>query len=350
MEGKKPNPDLSGPNALILFACNFCGQRIRIPRAYAGKKGKCPKCHKIVLAPKLPSSAVDPVSIKPDTSESKPFPDIVLQPTDKPEYIGAPQPTLTKKEQFDDLRQNAGLTSLSPEPPPERKYPWLIDIFLYPANIYGLFFLGIVVLIPLAISILASCLGVFAVIIAVPAGIINTIIYGYIYWFLTQCVLDSAAGNIRVSDTIAETPGPWEIVGRFLQIIACLLVCAAPAAAYFGYMRRIDLAFWLLAGGGTFFYPMALLSVLMFDSFEGLNPLIIIPSIFSTFFQYCGLVVLIGAIIFLLFQIGKFFSSGFLGFVLYPLFQAIILYLAMITAHLLGRFYFKYQEKLNWEV
>jgi hypothetical protein len=36
--------------------------------------------------------------------------------------------------------------------------------------------------------------------------------------------------------------------------------------------------------------------------------------------------------------------------VLSPLVQAIELYLAMMAAHLLGRFYFKYQEKLNWDV
>jgi hypothetical protein len=30
--------------------------------------------------------------------------------------------------------------------------------------------------------------------------------------------------------------------------------------------------------------------------------------------------------------------------------EFVALYLGMVTAHLLGRFYFRYQEKLNWEV
>ena len=92
---------------------------------------------------------------------------------------------------------------------------------------------------------------------------------------------------------------------------------------------------------------MGLLAVIMFDSFAGLNPLLLIGSIFSTFFQYCGLVLLFcifgysSAKIFLAFR-----ESGFLIYVS----VALIIYLAMVAAHLLGRFYWRYNEKLYWEV
>jgi hypothetical protein len=96
---------------------------------------------------------------------------------------------------------------------------------------------------------------------------------------------------------------------------------------------------------------MSLLSAIMFDSINGLNPLIIIPSIFSAFFQYCGLVVLISAIVFLYVQTTRLLPhSFFLRMVLSPVVRVVELYLAMIAAHLLGRFYFKYQQKLNWDV
>jgi hypothetical protein len=96
---------------------------------------------------------------------------------------------------------------------------------------------------------------------------------------------------------------------------------------------------------------MALLAVIMFNSTSGLNPLIIISSIFSTFFQYCGLVALIVAIIFLYVQTIKFLPlNPYIRMALSPLVQAVEFYLAMVAAHLLGRFYFKYQGKLNWEV
>jgi hypothetical protein len=173
----------------------------------------------------------------------------------------------------------------------------------------------------------------------------------YVYWFLAQCVRDSAIGGLRAPETMAETPDIWQLIWQVLELFACLVLCAIPAGVYFGYTRRLDAVFWLLAAGGAFIYPMTLLAMVMFNSANGLNPLIIIPSIFSTFFQYCGLVVLIAAIIlFYILTVKVLPVNVFVRMVLSPLVRAVELYLAMVAAHLLGRFYFKYQEKLNWEV
>lgn len=233
------------------------------------------------------------------------------------------------------------------EPPPKRKLPWLIDIFLYPANFQGMIFLAIAVLVPLALQVASSFLCMFGLLFS----LLNALIAMYIYWFLAQCVRDSAAGGLRAPETMAETPDIWELIWHVSELFTCLVVYVAPAGAYFWYMRRFDTTFWLLAGGSAFLYPMALLAVIMFDSIEGLNPLIIIPSIFSTFFQYCGLIILIAAIIFLYVLTVKFLPlNPYARMVLSPLVQAAELYLTMVAAHLLGRFYFKYQEKLNWEV
>jgi hypothetical protein len=61
-------------------------------------------------------------------------------------------------EALDNLRK---LKSVEVEPPPERKLPWLIDIFLYPANFQGMIFLAIAVLIPLVLEVAALFLCVF---------------------------------------------------------------------------------------------------------------------------------------------------------------------------------------------
>ncbi|MGA2092571.1 MAG: hypothetical protein ABSH16_04070 [Sedimentisphaerales bacterium] len=331
-------------NSLIRFACDFCGRQISVSSAHAGKKGRCPQCKNAVIIPQpLPQPQEDePIRLIRDS-------DLLIQNTN-PSFPPPPQTPLTEKQQLQMLRDAAGLPPLEPPAPPERKSPAITDIWLYPANIPGLIFLGIAVLIPLAITILSYCLGVFAGLIAMPAAVINAIIGAYIYWFLAQCVRDSAAGNIRAPETLAETPGLWELVWQLLEIGAAIVVYAAPAVVYFDFTRRFDVTFWCLASAGAFLYPMALLGVLMFDSINGLNPLIIIPSIFSTFFQYCGLVILISTLVCLLIWTQITFRRGFYGFVFYPVFQTVELYLAMIAAHLLGRFYFKYQEKLNWEV
>jgi hypothetical protein len=168
---------------------------------------------------------------------------------------------------------------------------------------------------------------------------------------LAECICDSAAGNLRVPNMAGDTPGFAEMGLHLIRIFFCLSVYLIPAYLYHKYTHRFDSAFWVIAGCGIFLYPMALLGVLMFDSINGLNPLVIIPSIFSAFFQYCGLIVLIGAIIFSYLQAVKLLPDDFfLRLVLFPLVRTVALYLAMVAAHLLGRFYFRYQEKLNWDV
>lgn len=330
---------------MIQFQCKNCGQRFKVSDQKAGKKGKCPKCKNIIIVPR---EALAPA--KSDTEKTEPpslFTDPLLQQDPRLEHIAAPQPAPTQNQQFQTLLESTGLSPIEPTPPPQRKFPWLIDIFLYPANVQGMTFLAIAVLIPLLIRLIALFLCIFGLIFL----LFNIVILMYIYWFLAQCVRDSTSGNLRAPETMAETPGIGELLWQVLELIACLALCAAPAAVYFGYTRRNDLPFWLIAGCGAFIYPMALLAVIMFDSVNGLNPFIIIPSIFSTFFQYCGLVILISIIIFLYFRMMRLLPPNLsLRLVLSPLVQAFELYLAMVAAHLLGRFYFKYQEKLNWEV
>ena len=338
------------PQSMIRFNCGFCGQSIRVPRQYAGKKGKCPKCKSIIVIIQDDNSVESPPA-KSDTAKPDPITDIFLQPPPKSETVEAPQPVFTKQQQFDDLRLSAGLTALTPEPPPQRKYPWLIDVFLYPANREGMIFLGIVALLPillqLFIMLLILTVGVLAIVVIVINLLINVVLGMFLYWFVAECIRDSAFGNLRVPETIAETPGFGEMALRLVRMFGCFAVCAAPAFFYHRYTQGIDLPFWLLLSAGVFLYPMTLLGVIMFDSIYGVNPLVIIPSIFSTFFQYCGLVVFIGLILFLFFLTR---GISIISPLLYLFARIPQIYLVLVAAHLLGRFYFRYKEKLNWEV
>jgi DNA-directed RNA polymerase subunit RPC12/RpoP len=334
MEENAPKQGASEP--AIRFNCHFCGKQIHVSSIHAGKKGKCPQCKSHILIPDPASSAENKLI------EHGPDLDLFLQPGIAREHVPADLP---KDRQYETLRQNAGYEP--PQPPPQRRYPALVDIFLYPANTHGLIFLAIAVIVPLLVQLVSPVLCIFAILLY----IIDAVIVMYVYWFLAQCVRDSAAGGLRTPETLGETPGMGELAWQLLEILACIAICAAPASAYYTYTHKIDSLFWCLAGVGAFIYPMALLSVIMFDSMNGLNPLIIIPSIFSAFFQYCGLVILISAIVFLYVKTMKLLPDDyFMKFVLSPIVQTIELYLAMIAMHLLGRFYFKYQEKLNWEV
>ena len=42
---------MPGQSTVIVFKCESCGHKIKIPDKYAGKKGKCPKCHEAVIIP-----------------------------------------------------------------------------------------------------------------------------------------------------------------------------------------------------------------------------------------------------------------------------------------------------------
>ena len=95
---------------------------------------------------------------------------------------------------------------------------------------------------------------------------------------------------------------------------------------------------------------MALLAMVLFDSFNALNPVLIIGSIFRTFSPYCGMILIFcgGALLFI--KIGFRFHSFRLLPAVPFISRALQLYLMFVAAGLLGRFYRKYQEKLNWEV
>ncbi|MBN2019876.1 MAG: hypothetical protein JW749_06595 [Sedimentisphaerales bacterium] len=349
MEGNEPKENEA--DSIIRFACNACGQRIRVPKSYAGKKGKCPKCQSVLVVPQIPSPALESVPSKLDDQKPDLFSDLLLQQPPHTKRSSESHPALTKEQEYQILHESAGMLTQDTSPPPKRKYPWLIDVFLYPANVQGLIFLGIVILVPLAIYLLfilfSFLLGPLALLILFAGVIANIVLWMYAYWFMAQCIRDSACGGIRAPETLSETPGFSELFWQLLRIFFCLAVCAAPAFSYNRFAGRIDWPFWVLVGCGIFLYLMSILAVVMFDSLEGLRPGIIFPSILITFFPYCGLIMLIAAImaspVLLMIIFWMFFP-------LYPFVKAFLIYLLMVSAHLLGRFYFKYQEKLNWAV
>ena len=175
------------------------------------------------------------------------------------------------------------------------------------------------------------------------------------FWYITECVRDSAAGRIRAPEAFA-TSGLGEMYTQWLHIVGCYLVFFGPVGFYYFWFQRMDILFWSLLAYGIFFFPMGLLACVMFDSIRGLNPVLLFSSIFSTFIQYSGLVLLVACIILAAGTIiGIAETEGVRQFsiamlVLEGIFSLFILYIVFVVAHLLGRFYFKYRDKLNWEV
>jgi hypothetical protein len=151
-----------------------------------------------------------------------------------------------------------------------------------------------------------------------------------------------------------------------------------PGLTYYSITHRLDWILWLLLGLGVFFMPMVLLATVMFGSFNGLNPAIIIPSIFNTFLSYgvvllafcvpAGIIVVVSTFLpeetvgvfgYILRAVGTTltFATGLpfslpehrIGIISFLL-RGVYAYLALVAAHILGRFYYRNKERLYWEV
>lgn len=341
---------------MIKFHCKNCDQRISVPENHAGKKGRCPKCKSIVVIPKIKTadSLNDQRNIPTGKQQNSSRLVSDLQLEKKP-----PDQTWKKNKvfangievtQYDEKFIKIDQT----EKPPVRKLPWLLDIFLYPTSMSGLINLGIFWLLPILLGLIARLLPIRFI-----WAIVGFVIGGYIFYYFIECIRDSALGGIRAPENIGNLPDMGDAISQFMEIIASVVIFWLPFAAYSmykifwqlnaaNYDPRTDAIFWLLLGYGIFFFPMGLLALAIFRSSAAFNPFVWITSIFSTFFQYCGLVLFFCVLGWLA---SRIIMSSFRGALLFAfIFNAVLVYLAMVGAHLLGRFYYLNSKKLNWEV
>lgn len=340
----------------IVLNCGNCGMKISVPKVHASKKGRCPKCKNPIVVPAKKSPVQKHKQDNPDdTSERLVGNDTGLTLLEIPEEYklkDGPVDQYRICEQTIDRQQECEEESKSEqiESAVNRKLPWFIDIFLYPTSIPGLVNLAFFVGAQFVLSFLRLLpfFGFLAFIISILIGL-------YMFWYITECIRDSAAGRIRAPEAFA-TSGLGEMYLQCLHIVGCYLVFFGPVGFYFLWFQRTDSLFWLLMAYGIFFFPMGLLACVMFDSIRGLNPVLLLGSILSTFAQYCGLVLLVVGIVLAVGAVvgiaetenARQFSITML--MLQGIFSLFILYIVFVVAHLLGRFYFKYQDKLNCEV
>jgi hypothetical protein len=373
---------------MIRFVCSNCGRRISVCESYAGRKGKCPSCKNIVVVPKArkTTSSNETGSADSPAAGGAAFLDQALfdipskqEPSERPPEQAAAS---------DKTHQDAGEPQTDPqtaraEPAVGRRLPWPVDIFLYPTSASGLTILGIVVGIPLLFRAFLWLLGiimlvfppVFAlfVIVAVIGFIVRLVLYLYLCWYLCECIRHSAQGGRRAPETMAQTPGVGEIFLQFFRVLVCLILSWGPVVLwYFRTLRMILAGLFtrgapaavfqpaiatdtvitvLLLAYAIFFFPMALLAVVMFDSLSGLNPILVVRSIYSTFLRYCGVVLVLCALWALLLYLSYFVVRycPLPQLVTMVLLSCIGNYMLMVKAHVLGAFYWKNDEALYWD-
>jgi phage FluMu protein Com len=339
---------------MIKFYCRHCGQQIGVPAGSAGSEARCPKCKKIVVVPKAGSA--EPVADESNLSGSKgggkyagidrALFDIPEEDESASEAIN--QVGMSKEGYEEQRRRREALEKYQAEQIGKRKLPGFIDVFLYPASFWGLFYLGICIGIIFFLDTVKQLFPDYlAYLFWLLTLIIRIFVVLFMYWYFAKCVRDSADGGLRAPKVIGDFPPAWDMFWQMLDIIGCLLLFFGPCFFYVLIALQTGIIFWLLLIYGIFLFPMALMGIVVFDSIVGLNPRLIYKSISNTFWPYCGLVLFFIASGLLIGVLGhKVKGSGHLVILV----RCAAFYLLFVGAHLLGRFYWRYQEKLKWEV
>ena len=328
----------------IRFNCENCGYKSTVSENYAGKNIRCPNCYIIIFIPKPDTTSTTQTNSKYSTYDSSLLniqEQNILKHQQMHEYI-------VSKQAYEDAEEIEEVPPQENDPAALRKIPWFIDIFLYPLNWPGLKHLALFILVPQLLNIIEDMLPFLpAFMFSIAAYIAKIFIFLYIYWYLAECVRESAGGWIRAPQGYGGLPTLKDMLGQVVNIIGCLAVFLGPFAIYAISVRGMNIISWILLGFAVFLYPMGLLFILMHDSAHGLKFRTFTKSISKTFYSYLGLIIAFVIQIFLIRMIpaqeqGTLFSRILIRF--------IIIYTVIIDAHLLGRFYWQYQDKLKWDL
>jgi ribosomal protein S27E len=319
--------------SFIRFYCANCGYESTVSEQYAGRKIRCPKCYDVIFVP---------ASEKAGTKYSDY--DLNLLDIEEQKIIQSQQ--VNQSDAFE-----GELYKKSPkkaESPRQRKLPWFIDILLYPFSKPGLkhfvVFIGVRPFFALLVRILPEML---YYLVGVAGLITYALVFLYMYWYVAECVRDSADGWVRAPQGFGGLPAMSDMCGQVVNIMGCFLVFFGPFVFYMLIARKADVVFWLLLMYAVLFFPMGLLSVVMHDSARGINPHLLISSVRRTLSPYLRLILILVIPLILIGLIPiEVSNSPIAGFI----FSSVIIYMALIGAHLLGRFYWLHQDKLNWEV
>lgn len=322
---------------MIAFKCSSCGHRLRVSEKHAGRKGRCPKCSTLLRVPSPDSEtpqaevSVGLSSLREGELHLKQEPLAVPSSATVPDWA---QPDVGQVLSKEDAETNRGL----------RKYPWPIDILFYPASIPGMINLLIFWFLPVLVGPIIAMLwwGMRGRFLGFALG---AIVPAYMVYYLANCTHDSVKGGTRAPENAADNPGLGGAFSQFLEVMGVILMIFAPAIISYLLAQETTPLFWTFMAVGIFLLPMGLLAVIFFGSMTGYNPLLWIISIVRTLIPYLGLVLAfaaLAAILFYLHTIGSLFPIN----ILVP---GPLIYLAMILAHLLGRFYFRLGEHLRWE-
>ena len=352
----------AGDSGKVRVCCPSCGASLTVCKSLAGRQGRCPRCKQTVAVPAVrsPDATSEADGSSDVTADRSSLYDLRL--LDVPPEKDASTPVADSNEQeaaYRELQMRQGACLAGTENETHcRRLPWLIDIFLYPANKAGLSVLLVCVGVPFLMRAIMRFfyfamgsfgpLFIFWVMFIILHWAAFAMAMLYANWYLCECIRDSADGGIRAADTTANTPGLGGILGQGVKVTLSVLVCMTPALIYSEYTDNMEGLFQILYGAGGFLVPMAVLAMAMYDTLRALNPALVLGSILKTPFQYCALM-LFGCISCILVPMAWRYYRPVETWMIGSVLLFVTLYQLLIFAHLLGCFYRRNEERLNWD-
>jgi hypothetical protein len=287
---------------------------------------------------------------EPDQPPAGPEKELTLRRFDEDAFLDIPKLKSDSAETIELHRQE--------EPVPKRPLPAVIDVFLYPFGKAGLATLSIMlggptVLILVALACIWMCQAApLLLLLAAPialAGMVVTLgMVLYFCWYICECIRDSAAGGIRAPDTMGMTPGIMDMFAQDFQLLVCVGVCVGLYTSTVNCLPMNSAMACVLMGTIAFLFPMTLLRVIMSESLQGLLPWVTLRLIGRCCGPYCVLVLALSGLP----GLGYVLSRATEGWPLPARLALLIgygLYACLVYTHLLGRFAWRYRDRLDWE-
>jgi hypothetical protein len=235
-----------------------------------------------------------------------------------------------------------------PEQTGERRHPWPIDILLYPASIAGLTSMAIIIGVPFLLQLIIAILPLAGMALGLPLLLVSIAMTIYIGWYLAECVYDSAKGGTRARETFMAGVGFGDMWSRVWSLVCVYFIYVAPVLIYTLLLQRTDWVTWILVAWAVLFFPIGHLAMVILDSPSALNPFLLLSAICRVFFQYLGLLLLLTLLTGLTVLLSHVLTRHGPGLVRSLIDRIISVYMAMVLAHVLGRFYWRHSERLDW--
>lgn len=234
-----------------------------------------------------------------------------------------------------------------------RFFPELPKAFAYPFSTEGMVLLCVGTIFYLFlefvgyVSRMGGLFGLAGVIIITVFG------FGYFFAYMKRIITSTGEGSDEMPDWPDFTDWSDDILIPFFQMISTAVFSFLPAivimvATIQGY-EALGLALIPAILFGCVYYPMGLLSVAMHDTVAGLNPVLVIVSIFRVFKEYVVTCLVLGAVfavrvatavllpMIMPIPVVPYVIAGFAG-----------LYLLVVLMRIIGLLYLAKKDELGW--